>query len=92
MDKAVPDTTPEVHYDGSLPEAHGNEKPTEEHIHVTKLAPKWPWIVLGLILAAAIAVGVSVGIWHRREHSLRKPSGVSRYGCCLAQISLDSLS
>ena len=84
--KAVPDTTPEVNYNDSLPEAHGNENPTEEHLQVTKLARKWPWIVLGLILAAAIAVGVSVGIWHHREHSLLKPSRVSRYGSCLAQI------
>ncbi|KAL9071738.1 MAG: hypothetical protein Q9161_004002 [Pseudevernia consocians] len=66
-----------VNYDDSLPEAHGNEKPTEEHLQVTKLARKWPWIVLGLILAAAIAVGVSVGIWHHREHSLHKPSRFS---------------
>lgn len=74
---------PEVHYDDSLPEAHGMAKPTEEYPHVTKLAPKWPWIVLGLILAAAIAIGVSVGIWHHREHSLHKPPEISRYGKCI---------
>lgn len=70
--QTVSDTTPEVFYDGLLPEAHGNEKPTEQHIPVTKLALKWPWIVMALIIAAAIAVGVSVGIWHHREYSLHK--------------------
>ncbi|KAM0800348.1 hypothetical protein BDR22DRAFT_972912 [Usnea florida] len=75
--ETVPDTAPEVSYDAILPETHGNEKPSAENLHVTKLARKWPWIILGLILAAAIAVGVSVGIWHRREHSLHKPTSVS---------------
>ena len=87
MRKAVPEATPEVHYDGTLPEAHGNEKPTVEILHVTKLARKWPWIVLGLSLAAAIAVGVSVGIGHRREHSLHKPSEIGRYGDCMTLFS-----
>ncbi|KAF6235742.1 hypothetical protein HO173_005937 [Letharia columbiana] len=75
--ETVPDTTPQVLYDNSLPEAHGNEKPTEEHLHVTKLTRKWPWIVIALILAAVIAIGVSVGIWHHREYSLYKPPRVS---------------
>ena len=87
MSKAVPDTTPEVHYDGTLPEAHGNEKPTAEILQVTKLARKWPWIVMGLSLAAAIAVGVSVGIWHDHEHSLHKPSESGRYGDCMTLFS-----
>ena len=70
----MPDTTPEVFYNDTLPEAHGNERPSPESLHVIKLTRKWPWIVLGLILAAAIAVGLLVGIWHRREHSLHKSS------------------
>lgn len=74
-------------YDNSLPEADGNEKPTEEHLHVTKLTRKWPWIVIALILAAVIAIGVSVGIWHHREYSLYKPPRVSRYGNCTNRIS-----
>lgn len=75
--ETVPDTTPQVLYDNSLPEAHGNEKPTEEHLHVTKLTRKWPWIVIALILAAVIAIGVSVGIWHHREYLLYKPPRIS---------------
>ena len=74
-------------YDGSLPEAHNNEKPTEEHLHVTKRAPKWPWIVMALILAAAIAVGVSVGVWHHRKQSLHKAPITSRCGICTDRIS-----
>ena len=78
---------PQMFYDGSLPEACGNEKPTGEHLRVTKLVPKWPWIVTALILAAAIAVGVSVGIWHHREHVLNEPSRVSRCGMCTDRMS-----
>ena len=68
----MPDTTPEVLYDRTLPEACGNEESTEEHLHVTRSTRKWPWILMALILTAAIAIGVSVGIWHKREHSLHK--------------------
>ena len=74
----MPDTTPQVLYNGTLPESYSNKKPDEDRLHVTKLARKWPRIILGLIVAAAIAIGVSVGIWHNREHLLYKPSGVSR--------------
>lgn len=84
--QTVPDTTPEVFYEGSLPEAHGNEKPTEQHIPITKLALKWPWIVMALMIAAAIAVGVSVGIWHHREYSLHKLPRTSRCGLCTDRI------
>lgn len=83
----MPDTTPEVFYDGTLPEAHNNEKPIEDCLDVTRTARKWPWIIIALVLAAAIAVGVSVGIWHHRERSLQMPSRFSRYGNCLARIS-----
>lgn len=74
-------------YDGSLPEAHDNEKPTEEHLNIIKLALKWPWIIMALILAVAIAIGVSVGIWHHRELSFPKPSRVSRCGDDTIRIS-----
>lgn len=59
-------------YNNSLPEAQSNEESTKERVPslpFTKIALKWPWIVTALFVAAAIAVGVAIGIWRHREHS-----------------------
>lgn len=59
-------------YNTSLPEAQGNEESPKERVlslPSTKIALKWPWMVTALLVTAAIAVGVAVGIWRHREHS-----------------------
>ena len=62
-------------YNNSLPEAQGNEESTKElvlSLPSIKIALKWPLIVTALLLTAAIAVGVAIGIWRHREHSSHK--------------------
>ncbi|KAL9076101.1 MAG: hypothetical protein Q9161_001148 [Pseudevernia consocians] len=79
--QVVPDTTPQVLYNTSLPEAH--EESTKEKApsyQTIKPALKWPWMVIALVIAAAIAIGVSVGIWRHREHSSHRSSTAYRCG------------
>lgn len=60
----VPDTTSQVSYDSSFPEAHGQTEDSPKgrassHL-VIEAALKWPWMVVALVVAAAIAIGVGV--------------------------------
>ena len=62
-------------YNNLLPEAQGNEESTKElvlSLPSIKIALKWPLIVTALLLTAAIAIGVTIGIWRHREHSSHK--------------------
>ena len=68
----MPDESPQVLYDSSLPEAQGNEESNKERtpsLQIVKHGHKWLWIVIALVVTAAIAVGVAVGVWRHREHS-----------------------
>ena len=59
-------------FDSSLPEAQGNEESNKERapsLQIVKHGPKWLCVVTALVVTAAIAVGVAVGIWRHREHS-----------------------
>ncbi|CAD6587164.1 MAG: hypothetical protein ASARMPREDX12_002766 [Alectoria sarmentosa] len=70
--QVIPDETPQVFYNNSIPEAQGDEESTKKRVpslSSTKIALKWPWMVTALLVAAVIAVGVAVGIWRHREHS-----------------------
>lgn len=70
--QVVPDGTPQVVYNNSLPGAQSNEESTKERVPSLpsiRFALKWPWMVMALLIAAAIAVGVGIGIWRHREHS-----------------------
>ena len=81
--KAVPATTPQVVYDTSFPEVHTNEneKSIRDYTHSypkIKSRFKWPLAVVALVIAAAIAIEVGVGIWrHHRDH---KQSATTMYG------------
>ena len=69
-------------YDSSLPEAHGQEESTEKRtssLHITKLALKWPWIVIALLITVVVAIGVAFGVWDHRDHSSHNSSAVTRY-------------
>ena len=62
-------------YNNLLPEAQGNEESTKElvlSLPSIKIALKWPLIVMALLITAAIAVGVAIGVWRHREHSSDK--------------------
>ena len=59
-------------YNSLLPEVQGNEESTKElvlRLPSIKIALKWPLIVTALLVTAAIAVGVAIGVWRHREHS-----------------------
>ena len=60
-------------YDSSYPEPYGqtedaSQERTSSH-HITKTALKRYWMVVALVVAAAIATGIGVGTWRDREHS-----------------------
>lgn len=82
--KTVSDTIPQVFYNTILPEVQGNnEESAKEHapsLHITKPAPKWPWMIVGLMITAAIAIGVGVGIWRRRRYPSHHSSTIPRCG------------
>ena len=61
-------------YNNSLPEAQGNQESKELVLSLPsiKIALKWPLIVMALLVTAAIAVGVAIGVWRHREHSSDK--------------------
>ena len=86
----MPDTTPQVVYDNSVPEAQDcTENPPTERVssqRISKAAFKWLLMAVTLIVAASIAIGVGVGTWYHREHS-HKPSPIIRYGFCKNLIS-----
>ena len=82
MIQVVPDTTPQVVYDSSAPEAqnYSEDDPTENassHL-ITRAALKWLLTTVALGVAAIIAIAAGVGTWYHREHSHR-PSPISRY-------------
>lgn len=69
----MPDTTPQLFHDSSLPETYSNnEVPTKERapsLHMTKPALKSALLVLAFIIVAAISVGGGFAIWRHDEQS-----------------------
>ena len=85
------DTVPQVLYDSSFPEVFSAiqdspESPVSSH-HNTKAARKWPWMVVTLVVVAAIAVGAGIGTWRHRERSSELPSSTIRCAPCKDSIS-----
>ena len=88
MIQTVPDTTPQVFYDSSLPEVYGNENSSISSVNITKPTLKWLLMIIALIIVAAIAIGVSLGIWYHREHLSPKSSPLIRYKLRTSHVSL----
>ena len=67
----MPDTTPQLRYDSSLPETYSNnEVSTKEcapSLHMTKPALKSALLVLAFTIVAAISVGGGLAIWRHDE-------------------------
>ena len=88
--QVVPDTSPQVVYDSSFPEAlgHTEDPPTERASSqsITKAALKWLLMTVTLIVAVSIAIGAGVGTWSHRRYS-HKPSSAIRYEFCQDLIS-----
>ena len=78
----MPDTTPQVVYDSSVPEAQDQteDAPQERASSrtISKAELKWLWITVTLVVATVIAVGAGIGTWYHREH-LHMPSTITRY-------------
>ena len=73
MIQVASDTAPQVLHNSSLSEAQGDiEESKKERApsrDITKATHSWVRVVMGLVAAAAIAVGAGVGNWRHREHS-----------------------
>ena len=74
-------------YNSSLPEVYDNESSSIHNVDVTKPTLKWLLIIMAFTVAAAIAVGVSVGIWHHREHLSSESSPFIRYRVRMNYVS-----
>ena len=86
----MPDTTPQVVYDLSVPEVQGHtEGPFTERAssqNTTKATLKWLLMTVTLIVAVSVAIGAGVGTWYYHKHS-HKPSPTTRYEFCQDLIS-----
>ena len=77
-EQVCPETTPQVFYRNSLPEANHQEKSFLDPAQTQSVKKRqWKWIAIGVILVVLVAVGIGVGVglWHaRKELSHQSPT------------------
>ena len=77
-EQVCPETTPQVFYRNSLPEANHQEiNPLDPAQTQSVKKRQWKWIAIGVILVVLVAVGIGVGVglWHaRKESSYQSPT------------------